>query len=108
MLELGEQELQFHRDAGAAIPKSIDVVVGVGKRAQSLLEGARETGFANAALHHFDDASSAGAFLKAFVREGDLVLIKGSRGVGLDKAVAMLADDTDNRQPTTSNRAGVR
>src|SRR6185503_19668005 len=62
MLELGEQELQFHRDAGSAIPKSIDVVVGVGKRARTLLEGARGTG--HEALHHFDDALSAGEFLK--------------------------------------------
>jgi UDP-N-acetylmuramoyl-tripeptide--D-alanyl-D-alanine ligase len=90
MLELGEQELQFHRDAGLGIPKSIDVVVGVGKRSRALLDGAREAGFADSALHHFDNAQQAGEFLKGDIREGDLVLIKGSRGVGLDKAVAML------------------
>ena len=90
MLELGEQELQFHRDAGRGIPKSIDVVVGVGKRSKTLLEGAQEAGFEAGALHHFDNAEQAGAFLKNEVRDGDLVLIKGSRGVGLDKAVAML------------------
>ena len=90
MLELGEQELQFHREAGKAIPSSIDLVVGVGKRTHALLEGAREAGFAAGALHHFDTAEEAGAFLKNEIRTGDLVLIKGSRGVGLDKAVAML------------------
>ena len=91
MLELGEQETQFHRDAGRAIPKSIDVVVGVGKRSQALLEGARETGLK--ALHHFADAKSAGEFLKDEIREGDLVLIKGSRGVGLDKIVTLLEEN---------------
>jgi UDP-N-acetylmuramoyl-tripeptide--D-alanyl-D-alanine ligase len=90
MLELGEQEMAFHRDAGASIPESIDVVVGVGRRARALLEGAREAGFTDEALHHFENAEAAGEFLKGEVREGDLVLIKGSRGVGLDKAVAML------------------
>lgn len=90
MLELGEQELQFHRDAGRAIPKSIDVVVGVGKRTRALLDGAREAGFGDDALHHFDNAEQAGEFLKNELRDGDLVLIKGSRGVGLDRAVAML------------------
>ena len=90
MLELGEQELQFHRDAGRAIPKEIDVVVGVGTRSQALLDGAREAGFAEANLRHFPDAEAAGAFLRAFIQPGDLVLLKGSRGVGLDKAVAML------------------
>ncbi|HEX6096051.1 MAG TPA: UDP-N-acetylmuramoyl-tripeptide--D-alanyl-D-alanine ligase [Thermoanaerobaculia bacterium] len=92
MLELGEQELQFHRDAGLGIPKSIEVVVGVGKRTRALLDGAREAGFAESALHHFENAQEAGEFLKGEIREGDLVLIKGSRGVGLDKAVAMLED----------------
>lgn len=98
MLELGEQELQFHRDAGKAIPKSIDVVVGVGTRTQALLDGAREAGFAEANLRHFADANAAGAFLRAFVQPGDLVLIKGSRGVGLDKAVAILEQATGSAE----------
>jgi UDP-N-acetylmuramoyl-tripeptide--D-alanyl-D-alanine ligase len=90
MLELGEQEMTFHRDAGLAIPRSIDVVAGVGKRALALLEGAREIGFKPEQLHHFANANEAGQWLKEEIREGDLVLLKGSRGVGLDKAVAML------------------
>ncbi len=100
MLELGEQELQFHRDAGKGIPKSIDVVIAVAKpgngaRSRALLDGAREAGFADDALHHFPNAEAAGEFLKTFLREGDLVLLKGSRGVGLDKAVAILETNTD-------------
>ena len=92
MLELGEKELDYHREAGRSIPRSIDVVVGVGTRAEALLAGAREAGFGEAALRHFADSPAAGAFLRAFLQPGDLVLIKGSRGVGLDKAVAMLEE----------------
>jgi UDP-N-acetylmuramoyl-tripeptide--D-alanyl-D-alanine ligase len=92
MLELGEGENEYHRQSGADIPKGIDVIVGVGPRSQKLLDGAREAGFAEGALHHFENAKEAGAFLKEEIREGDLVLIKGSRGVGLDKAVAMLEE----------------
>lgn len=92
MLELGEQEAEFHRESGRAIPKKIDVVIGVGTRSRVLLEGAREAGFAEASLHHFGDAESAGEFLRGFIQPGDLVLMKGSRGVGLDKAVAMLEE----------------
>jgi UDP-N-acetylmuramoyl-tripeptide--D-alanyl-D-alanine ligase len=90
MLELGEQELQFHHDSGKGIPRDVDAVVGVGKRSRALLDGAREAGFAEGALHHFDDAESAGAFLKTFLRAGDLVLVKASRGIGLDRIVSML------------------
>lgn len=92
MLELGEAELDYHREAGRAVPRSIDVVVGVGTRSQALLEGAREAGFADASLRHFTDAAAAGSFLRSFLQDGDLVLVKGSRGVGLDKAVAALEE----------------
>lgn len=92
MLELGEQELDYHREAGRSIPPSIDFVAGVGRRTEALLEGARAAGFDESSLRHFDDAASAGEFLRSFLREGDLVLIKGSRGVGLDRAVAMLEE----------------
>lgn len=95
MLELGADELQFHREAGAAIPRGVDVVVGVGKRSLAVLEGAREAGFAPELLHHFENAVDAGEFLKGFVAEGDLVLIKGSRGVGLDKTVAILQKESE-------------
>ena len=88
MLELGDKELDYHREAGRAIPKDVDAVIGVGKRSQSLLEGAREAGHQN--VHHFPDAETAGEFVRDFVREGDLVLIKASRGIGLDKIVTML------------------
>jgi UDP-N-acetylmuramoyl-tripeptide--D-alanyl-D-alanine ligase len=102
MLELGEHEEKFHREAGSQMPKEIDVVIGVGKRARWILEGAREAGFREEALHHFDNADAAGNFLKTFIERGDLVLIKGSRGVGLDKAVAIL---TAASQPPTANHS---
>jgi UDP-N-acetylmuramoyl-tripeptide--D-alanyl-D-alanine ligase len=92
MLELGESELDYHRESGRAIPKEVDVVIGVGKRTAALLEGARAAGFNGVSLHHFDTAQHAGEFLRAFIQPGDLVLLKASRGVGLDKAVAMLQE----------------
>jgi len=95
MLELGDKELDYHRDAGRAIPKSVDTVIGVGKRSRALLEGAAEAGFENETLHHFDDARGAGEFLQTFIRPGDLVLIKASRGIGLDRIVNMLTGNAE-------------
>jgi UDP-N-acetylmuramoyl-tripeptide--D-alanyl-D-alanine ligase len=93
MLELGEQELEFHRDSGRVVPKSVDTVIGVGPRSKALLDGAREAGFDAGKLHHFDDAAAAAEFLKTFIRPGDLVLIKASRGIGLDKVVDALQEE---------------
>jgi UDP-N-acetylmuramoyl-tripeptide--D-alanyl-D-alanine ligase len=92
MLELGENELDYHRDAGRSVPITIDTVIGVGKRSLALLDGAREAGFSADKLHHFDDAQSAGEFLGNFIRPGDLVLIKASRGIGLDRIVNILTN----------------
>lgn len=92
MLELGDKELDYHRDAGRAVPNTIDTVIGVGKRSRALLDGAREAGLGDDKLHHFDDAQSAGEFLKTFIRPGDLVLIKASRGIGLDRTVNILTN----------------
>jgi UDP-N-acetylmuramoyl-tripeptide--D-alanyl-D-alanine ligase len=92
MLELGDQELDYHRDAGRSVPNTIDTVIGVGKRSRALLDGARDAGFGDDKLHHFDDAQSAGDFLKTFIRPGDLVLIKASRGIGLDRIVNILTN----------------
>ncbi|MGZ5494788.1 MAG: UDP-N-acetylmuramoyl-tripeptide--D-alanyl-D-alanine ligase, partial [Thermoanaerobaculia bacterium] len=90
MLELGEKELDYHRDAGKGIPRAIDVVAGVGPRSKAMLAGAEAAGFEKNALHHFPDAQTAGKFLIDFITPGDLVLLKASRGIGLDKIVAML------------------
>lgn len=87
MLELGTDELKFHHESGAAIPRSVDMVVGVGPRSKSLLEGAASAGFAPGALHHFADAAAATEFLAAEIRPGDLVLLKASRGIGLDRVL---------------------
>ncbi len=92
MLELGARELEYHRETGRAIPPAVDVVIGVGRRAKSILEGAAAAGFGAESLHHFADAESAGRFLADFVGPGDLVLLKASRGVGLEKAVEMLKE----------------
>ncbi len=106
MLELGEKELDYHRDAGRAIPASIDAVIAVGNRTKALLEGAREAGHKH--LHHFENADKTAQFLQGFITEGDLVLIKASRGIGLDRIVTIL-ESTNNQQPTTNNnRAEAR
>lgn len=106
MLELGERELEYHYEAGRAIPLDIDCLVAVGQRSESLLDGARHSGFTEERLFHFPDAAAAADFLQTFIHPGDLVLIKASRGIHLDKIIEQLT--TGNRQPTTGNAPGGR
>ena len=88
MLELGPAAPRFHREGGLAAARlGFDPVAGVGELARELAEGAREGG---AAAQWHEDAGAAADWAGATVRPGDLVLVKGSRGVGLDAVVRRL------------------
>ena len=79
MLELGPREREFHEEIGAyAQAKNIDVLVTVGPLATSIAEA-----FAGAA-YPVADAQEAAALLPELLEPGDVVLIKASRGVGLE------------------------
>jgi UDP-N-acetylmuramoyl-tripeptide--D-alanyl-D-alanine ligase len=79
MLELGPAEREHHRAVGeAAVAAGVDVLVAVGRRAAVMLEG-----FAGEA-HVVPDAAAATVVATHVVRSGDVVLVKGSRGVGLE------------------------
>jgi len=90
MLELGSEAIVLHRACGrAAAEKGIDLVVGVRGNAQYIVEAAREAG----ALALFLPSSlEAGEWLKAELRAGDAVLLKASRGVGLEQALRVLQE----------------
>jgi UDP-N-acetylmuramoyl-tripeptide--D-alanyl-D-alanine ligase len=90
MLELGPDEAALHRQAGREIGEiggaGVDVVWGVRGLAAEIVAGANEVGVTETRL--FQTSDEAAHALLAEVREGDLVLIKGSRGVATDKIVA--------------------
>jgi len=89
MLEMGEQGPALHSLCGrAAAEAKLDLVVGVGGNAEHLAAAASSGGVASLFLA---DAEAAGAWLKSNLREGDLVLVKGSRGVHLERAIEAVA-----------------
>ena len=89
MLELGSMSEQLHRELGNySVQCGVDLVVGVSGAARFVLEGARDAGLPADAALFFDDPETAGAFLREFVRAGDAVLFKGSRGTHVERALA--------------------
>jgi len=88
MLELGEHAAGMHAECGeAAAALGIDVVVGVRGNARYLVDAAAELGVRGVFL---EDAGAAGEWLVRNLRPGDAVLVKGSRGVRLEVAIAAL------------------
>src|SRR5215212_3209474 len=91
MLELGPDEVLLHTDAGREIARSgIDVLWGVRGLAKEIVAGAKEAGLA--ATKFFNSSDEVAVELVKEVREGDLILVKGSRGVATDKVVKALRD----------------
>ena len=91
MLELGPDEAALHREAGRDIAAAgIDVVWGVRGLAQKIVNGAAEAGTTQ--TRFFDNSDQAAAAILDEVQSGDLVLIKGSRGVETDRIVAAIRD----------------
>ena len=87
MLELGEHGPALHAECGkAAAEAGLDLVVGVRGNAEHLASAACAGGVAALFL---PDAEAAGAWLRANLRRGDVALVKGSRGVRLERAIAI-------------------
>ncbi len=92
MLELGSTSEDLHYECGRhAAECGADVVVAVQGAARKLAMGAADGGVPAGNVHFFDEVGPAVSFVMGIVREGDLLLVKGSRAVGLDRLVRALA-----------------
>ena len=88
MLELGPKEAQFHQEIGRyAAKKHVSHVIVCGTFGSMMQKGAR-TVRKNMPVTVVKDAVEAGECLKTFVRRGDIVLIKASRGARMERAFA--------------------
>jgi UDP-N-acetylmuramoyl-tripeptide--D-alanyl-D-alanine ligase len=91
MRELGENAAQIHYETGKRIAEiGVDRLFGVEGLAQNLLEGAREAGLS--AVEFYENSQAAAEKFVDEIRAGDLVLIKGSRGVRTEKVVEKLLE----------------
>jgi UDP-N-acetylmuramoyl-tripeptide--D-alanyl-D-alanine ligase len=85
MLELGPAGEEMHRQAGQHIAvKKIDALLGVRGLAQAMVESAKVKG---SQAEFVATPEQAGEWLAREAREGDIVLLKASRGVKLEKAL---------------------
>lgn len=92
MYELGDETISGHREVGEkAALLSIDCLCTVGELAKEIAVGAELAGLASERIHAFQEKAEAVSFLKSYLQKGDLVLIKGSRGMRMEEITASLA-----------------
>ena len=91
MLELGERSIALHEQVGRAAHGRTDVLVAVGgEPAAALARAARDAGMPRDVVSHFPTIDAATEPVLGLLRAGDLVLVKGSRGVRTDRIVDRL------------------
>ena len=91
MLELGENEREMHREIGRKIGASgIDRLIGVRGLAEEFVEGAREAGLVD--VQFAADSAEAAEIVAGTIKSGDVILVKGSRGVRTEKVVEKLLE----------------
>ncbi len=92
MLELGPTELDLHRDVGRfAAGAGLSLLVCFGKRAHALGEGAEEAGLPAKCIEYTEDPAEAVRLVQARLRAEDVVLVKGSRGMKMERISDALA-----------------
>ena len=91
MLELGPEEASLHRAAGHDVAKTgVNVLWGVRGLAKEIIAGAEEAGLSQ--TRFFNSSEEAAAEVVNEVKDGDLILVKGSRGVATEKVINALKE----------------
>jgi UDP-N-acetylmuramoyl-tripeptide--D-alanyl-D-alanine ligase len=87
MLEIGKYSVEAHEEIGRGVSAIADVIVTIGARAKFIAEAARSEGFNKKNIFSFDTPDEAKATVREVLKKGDLVLVKASRGMHLEKVV---------------------
>lgn len=98
MRELGPDEDAWHRELGRYAASRTDRLLCVGELGRFYGEEAAAAGFPAEAIEYAATAEEAARLLEGTLRDGDVVLFKGSRAVGLDRAVETLAKPRDGKR----------
>jgi UDP-N-acetylmuramyl pentapeptide synthase len=93
MMELGEYSIEEHRKVGEQVSTIANVLVTVGVRMLAVAEVAQAQSGMCSSIHALKDATEASELLPTLVAEGDLIYVKGSQSMRLEKVVEVLLGD---------------
>ncbi|MBM4432011.1 MAG: UDP-N-acetylmuramoylalanyl-D-glutamyl-2, 6-diaminopimelate--D-alanyl-D-alanine ligase, partial [Chloroflexi bacterium] len=91
MLELGRYQEEGHQLVGRRAAEAVAVLLTVGELGKSIAEEALAVGMPRERVYTAVDNDEAVAVLQQVLREGDFVLVKGSRGIAMENIVTRLA-----------------
>lgn len=98
MLEIGKYTPEAHEHVGDMAAEVLDVLVTVGARAKFIAAAAKASGMKNVNILSFDTVDDAMHSVRGLIKKGDLVLVKGSHSIGLDKIVEEVRDSSESME----------
>lgn len=87
MLEIGKFTTFAHKAVGERAAKTADIFITVGPRAKFAAEGAIASGMGKSSIFNFSTSREAADYLKPLMQDGDLVLVKGSQAMRMERVV---------------------
>ncbi len=96
MRELGEKTEEAHRAIGQQVATIADRAYFVGPCERYYADGALDGGMSDLDIHEYETAQEAGKEVEKEIKEGDIVLIKGSQGVRMERAVLEIMAQPEN------------
>ncbi len=87
MLQLGGMTVEAHKKIGYQAAEFCDLVITVGLRAKFIDSALLEKKYSIKKIKHFDDSIEAGKFLQDHLKKGDVIFVKGSQAVRMEKVV---------------------
>jgi|SRR3989344_1963333 len=87
MLELGQYSVEEHKKVGQHVAETISILFVVGIRARDITRSALEHGMDENKIFQYEDSARAGKELELMLEEGDIILVKGSQSMRMEKAV---------------------
>lgn len=90
MMELGKHTSDEHKKAGILAATACDLLVTVGLRSRAMAESAIDAGLDEDSVLQFDTSLEAGEYIKNYIKEKDIILVKGSQSTRMEKVVHLL------------------
>ena len=87
MLEIGRYTAEAHQKIGKKAAEIGDLIFAVGSRAKFIVEAAIKAGFSKDRIFHFMDSKEVGKAVQKELKEEDIVLVKGSQSIRMEKIV---------------------
>lgn len=97
MLELGQETSKYHFELGKRIAKSnVDCLFAIGNQAEHVISGAKQSGFDQSSFANCANIEMMLTKLSNISKPGDLIVVKGSRGMRMERVIDWLQSQTDS------------